>query len=276
MLKLLKIELFKAKNSVAFWVLAGMILILFITTAIGLAEMKIKMNLFYENTGIDTSNYFRFPYIWQTFTWIGGWFNHFFAVIIILLIGNEFSNRMIRQQIAMGITREQIFTSKLLFSMLISAIMPLIIILLSMIYGTKLTENFTFNNIFAQSYYVITYYLQILAYVSLAMLIVFLLRTTGLSLVLYVGYLMFEALFRFVLKNVLKLGDIIYFLPAKAMSQLTPRPSAEIAMSENLKMQVHLSDITNPFSMGATTGIAFFYIIIFWVAIYLIMKKSDL
>jgi ABC-type transport system involved in multi-copper enzyme maturation permease subunit len=276
MLKLIKIEVFKVKNSVAFWVISGMILILFLSAAIGLSEMKLRLNLFYENTGIDTSNYFRFPYVWQTFTWIAGWFNHFFAIMIIILIGNEFSSRMIRQQIALGINRNQIFTSKLALTMLISAVMPVIIILLSVIYGIKYTEDVNFSVVLSKSYYLITYYLQVLAYSSFAMMIVFLLRTTGLSFVLYLGYLIFEALFRFVLRNMLDLGNIIYFLPAKAMSQLTPRPSAEIAMTENLKMQTHITDITNPFSMGATTIIALFYIFIFWGIIFAIMKKRDL
>jgi hypothetical protein len=73
-----------------------------------------------------------------------------------------------------------------------------------------------------------------------------------------------------------KVDGIIHFLPFKAIQSLTPRPSLETAMSDNLQQQIQLSDNTSQFSIFLTLLIAVVYVLIFWGLTYLIIKKKDM
>ncbi len=274
MVKLLKLEIKKIKNYPLFWVVFGIIIFLLVATLIVAARMKLKFNIFSQSSGFDIRNYFLFPHIWTTFTWIAGWFSHFWSILIIILVGNEFNYRMMRQQLVFGTERKNLLTSKILLIVVLPVLMILAIFILGLIFGLQYSQNPQINDIFDNIYFLINYYVQIIAYMSFAMLIVLLLRSTGLSIVLYLGYLIFEGIFRSIIK--LKFEEIIYFLPIKAISSLTPRPSIQTAMTENLQKQINIVDVPMHFSEIITLLIALTYLFVFWGLSYFLMKKRDL
>lgn len=275
MIKLLKIELLKIRNYPVFWVIFGIIILLFTLTSIGAANLNFKFNIFYDSSGVDSKNYFMFPYVWSTFAWIAGWFSHFWAILLIILVGNEFNFRMFRQQHVYGLSRKYLLVSKSLVILVLPIIILILLTIFSIFFGMKYTENFQLADVFEKSFYVFSFYIQSVTYMTLAVLVVFLVNSTGLSIVVYFGFMFFEAIFRFLLK-LKNLDGIIYFFPIKSISSLTPRPSIETAMSETLQQQVQISDNTSHFPILITIFIAVVYLAIFWGLSHLIIKKKDL
>ncbi len=272
MLQLLKIEWLKIKNYVIFWIILGIILLLFISLTIGISSSNIKIALFY-GAGFEIKNYFQFPYIWSTLSWIAGWYSHLWALLIIILIGNEFNYKMMRQQVLTGTKRKDIFISKILLILALPLVMFLIIILFSVFFGYSNTEAID-GSIFKGSYFVFNYYIQIIAYLSFASMIIILIRSIGLSIIVYIGYFIFEGILRFLVK--LKFKEAVYYFPIKSINSLTPRPSIDTAMNETMKQSFNLNDITMHFSELTTLLIPTVYLLIFTGISYWVIKKRDL
>ena len=271
MIKLLKIEWMKIRNYPVFWIVFGLIIILTVSVSIGAANFKLN---FFLSSLVDIKNYFKFPYVWSTFAWISGLFSHFWAILLIILVGNEFNFRMFRQQHVYGISRKNLLISKSLLVLILPVILVIVMTILSIFYGIKYTENFVFADVFSKSFYVLSFYIQSVTYMSFAVLIVLLVGSTGLSIIMYFGYMFFEAIFRFLLK-LKNLDGIIYFFPIKSISSLTPRPSLEVIMSEN-SQQIPITDNTVHFPILVTILIAAIYLTVFFVLSNIIIKKKDL
>jgi len=274
-MNLLQIELKKVKSYPVFWVIFGIIIILFLIFGLSAANLNLKIGIFSNSSDISTDNYFKFPYVWTTFTWIAGWFSQFWALLLIILVGNEFNFRMYKQQLIYGLNRKQLIFSKIILMSLLPILILFFVFLLSIIFGLKNTEGATFSQIFDKSFYLLTYYVQAIAFMSFAMLIVTLVGSTGLSIIMYLGYLIFEGVFRLML-TLKKITGFIEFLPLKAIQSLTPRPSIETALSDNLQQQMQITDDTSSLPILVTLLIAVIYVVIFWGLTYLIIKKRDM
>lgn len=275
MIKLLKIEFLKIRSYPVFWVIFSLIVVLVAIASIGAANLDFKFGLFSDTADIDATNFFKFPHIWGTFAWIAGWLSHFWAFLLIILVGNEFNYRMFRQQHVYGLQRKELMFSKTILMLVLPIIIVVLLIILGLVFGFKYTEDAAFSDIFANFYFILMYYIQSIAYMSLAALIVYLIGSTGLSLVVYVGYLIFEGIFRFLLR-LQEMESIIHYFPLKALSSLTPRPSIQIAMSDMLQKQIPFKDDTSPLSLFLTIALGLGYLGFFWFFSYWLVKKKDL
>ncbi len=77
MKNIIKIEFLKINKYPFFWITAGITIGLFVLFTSTSALFDIKFIIGQELDGIDLKSYFRFPHIWNTFTWIASWFNLF-------------------------------------------------------------------------------------------------------------------------------------------------------------------------------------------------------
>jgi len=182
---------------------------------------------------------------------------------------------MFKQQHLYGLSRKELVISKGLLISLLPLIIVICLVFLSAIFGVKYSEKIGMASIFQKSYFIFTFYLQSITYMSFAMMIVCLIGHTGLSIVVYFGYLFFEAIIRFIFR-IKEITEIIYFFPAKSIASLTPRPSLETAISESLQGQIQLTDRTTQFPMIVTILIACIYLLFFWWLSFSIMKRRDL
>lgn len=274
MIQLLKIEWHKIKSYAVFWVITGILLVLFLAVAIGAATANFKINVFYS-AGFDTQKFFQFPFVWSSFAYLGVFFSHLLALLMIILIGNEFNYRMMRQQLVFGTERTQILLSKILLILFLPILMFILMIILSLTFGLIYTENISFDKIINSSFFALNSYVQMVAFMSLGMLISLFLRSTGLSIIVYLGYIFFEAIFRLFVRA--KLEDAVFFFPVKSISSLTPRPSINTAMNDVMKQQMNgFNDATMHFNEIITLIIPVVYVGIFLYLSYIIIKKRDL
>ncbi len=274
--KLITIEYFKLRKQLFFWLISGFILLFFLMSAIKIGSMDFTLDLFFPGSkDINSSKFFMFPYVWQTFSWIAGWINHLWAFFIIVFITNEFNYKTARLQIITGLPRKEFLFSKFLTILLIPLVIVLLIIVLGLVHGFKYTENVSFGLVVSHSIYIFSYYLQALAYMTIALLISMLVESTGASIVVYIGYLFVEAIVRFALKISGAVG-ISYFLPAKNFSLLTPRPPVTVALSQNAIQQMPINDITSPVPLLLTIAVSMTYIALFLFLAWQILKKKKL
>lgn len=273
MIKQLKIEFFKIAHYSSFWIILTIFSSIFVITALIVGKLGYQINFLTDVNSMDFSKYLKFPNIWQTYVWLGGWFSYLWGLLIILLVGNELTNKMLKQQILWGIKRKELFLSKILVLLILPFILIIIITFLVLIYGFKNTPDADFNLIIKSSSSLIFYYIQAIATMSLALVFAFLVNSSALSILLFFAYIFFEGIFRLLIKSQFGLNFVNY-LPLKAINSLTPRPSLEIALSPILQQQLQIQDA----AMNQTwlsVSIAVLYIAIFWLIIYRIIMKRD-
>ncbi len=274
MKNIIKIEFIKIKNYTIFWVIAGVSLGMFLIISLIAGFFKIEFITQQSFEDMDLVNYFRFPHIWSTFTWIASWFNLLLSTLIIIIIGNEFRYQTFRQHVIEGLTRNELLFGKYFVSLVISFIFSIAVFLIVMFFGLINTENITAQMFFEKSYLLPMYFFQAFAYLSFATMIVVLFRNTMLSWFVFICYFIFEWFIRIILM-IFKLKTINEFFPMKIITNLTPRPKLAVSFSDNMSSQIQNVETSN-ISPVITISLLIIYIAIFIGVSFWIMNKRDL
>jgi len=271
MKKIISVELQKILTYPIFWVFIGFLLGLFLLST--LLTTKLEINFF--GSAVDIQNYFRFPYIWNTFTWIANWYNHILSVLIIILVCNEFNYRTFKQALIDGTTRNQLITGKLLIIIMLSLAYTLVIFIITIIFGLINTSNFTFNILIEQIYFIGIRIFQSFAIMSLAMMIAFVIKNTALSFIIYFGYFFFELILRGFLS--FKDYQFRFYFPMKVISNLTPRPSISTAITQQDYSQYtdSIENITSQPNYLLTIVFVAIYTSIFLAVSYFVTNKRN-
>ncbi len=221
MRKLLNIELTKLLNYTSFKVILGLHLALFSLVIFVSSQIDISV------PGFDTVNFFRFPHIWSYFTWVASWFNLLLAILIIMVTGNEFSYRTFRQHVIDGLSRTDLLRGKLMVIFLIAAYSFVMVFVSGLIYGLIFTPGP--GAMFAGIEILSIYFLQTVAYMVIGLLLAVLLRSTALSIIIFV-------LLRFPIEPIIRSffdRAARPFFPMKSVGGLTPMPEFLSISSEN-------------------------------------------
>jgi len=265
-IKLLQIEWYKMRYYRTFWVIMILFFVLQgLTVSSGmlvLEWLKVKVP---ADSGIDFTKiplYF-FPDIWQNLTYVSVYFKVIPAILVIITISNEFSNRTIKQNIIDGMSRAEFVMSKFLFIVVITAISTLFVVLIGLISGLIYTPSPSLNEIFTDFSFIGAYFLDLLAYLTMAFLIAMLIRRSGLSIALLLLALPIEYIFTANIPDAL--DAIIPYFPQHAINNLIHFPFSRYAFLE-------IVDYV-PVNMVFTVIL---YILLFYGLISLKLKKSDL
>jgi ABC-2 type transport system permease protein len=223
MRKLLSIELTKLLNYTSFKVILGLHLALFSLVIFVTSQIDITV------PGFDTANLFRFPHVWSYFAWVASWFNLLLAILIIMITGNEFTYRTFRQHVIDGLSRMDLLKGKLAVVFLIAVYCFLLVFISGIIYGLIFSAGFSTTYFFTNIDKLFIFFLQTLSYMVIGLLLVMFLRSTALSIIIFI-------LVRFPVEPILRtFFDSAFrpFFPMKAVSGLTPMPEFLSISSEN-------------------------------------------
>jgi ABC-2 type transport system permease protein len=221
--KLLSIELTKLFNYTSFKVILGLHLALFSLVVFVTSQIDITV------PGFDTANLFRFPHIWSYFAWVASWFNLLLAILIIMITGNEFAYRTFRQHVIDGLSRMDLLKGKLAVVFLIAVYSFLLVLISGIVYGLIYSSGISTANLFTNIDKLFIFFLQTLAYMVIGLMLVVLLRSTALSIILFI-------LLRFPVEPIIRtFFDSAFrpFFPMKSVSGLTPMPEFLSISSEN-------------------------------------------
>jgi len=62
--------------------------------------------------GIGELGVFNFPIIWHITTFFSALFKFFFAIVVVSMIGNEYSNKTLKQNLIDGLNKKEFILSK--------------------------------------------------------------------------------------------------------------------------------------------------------------------
>jgi len=276
MKRLIQIELSKILPYSTFWVLSGIafgfyLFFLFLGT---------QININFEE--IDIYVYLRFPTVWQTIAYYSSWYNLLLALLIIILVGNEFNFKTFRQNVIDGLSRTELFISKLGIIVLFALIAFTLAFLAALIVGFMYTKEPSAVLVFSNIQYIFLYFIQAVGILSIAFFISVLLKNIAASIVIFIGVYIFELIARafFAIASI-GLGQ---YLPFNVFSNLCDAPSLNKMITnplikESLENSNQISFTSNPVAeMNSELNIvlALLYLVLFFYFSYRILTKRDL
>lgn len=216
MFHLLFIEWLKLKKYTTFWVLSTLFAGLFLLWNYGISSNVVKMG----SGPVDLiSSSYSFPAVWANMGFVYSWFVFFLAFLVIISIANEFSFRTHRQHVIDGMHRLNVIQAKVLLILTLSLFATAFYFLSALVFGAVNGGGNPLSGM-EHSLYVMLYTVN---YLSFAGLLAFLLRRTGLAVVLLFAYLLAETM----------LGKLINWqtssqwgnlLPLQCSDELLPLP----------------------------------------------------
>lgn len=186
MLSLLKIEWLKIKYYTAFKVLsiffvAGIILTNYIVFSV---NKNIVSNI--KPVGLVSSfNPYSFENTWQTTSYATGFLLILPALLIIILITNEYSYRTSRQNIIDGWSRQQFVEVKITIAFIIAMVSTILVVLTAFTFALFSGTDFSLNDFDHVGFFA----LKAFSYNMLAVLVSVLIKRTGFAIGLYFIYL---------------------------------------------------------------------------------------
>lgn len=261
MIKLLNIEFKKILTYKIFWILVGLYFI-FLSAGILMAEFMV--NNMVDNTNkhlpipIPHVTLYFLPWVWQNIAFFATirYVLIFPAIVIIILITNEFTFKTIRQNVINGMSKAEFLISKLLIILLISLAMTFLLAIGTMIIGMSHTSDITFFIVFEKSSFIFGFFITMLTFQVYALFFGFLLRNTGLSIALFTLYVfIIEPILYYFLKSpIIFKNDISTYLPANAVLRITEYPSIQVLkkiMGLDLQDSISLSACCIPLGYAA-------------------------
>jgi len=276
MIKLLKIEFKKIRSYKTFWILTG---IYFVFLALGILMAEFIINNMVDNMNkhlpipLPHVNIFFFPDVWQNIAFFATirYVLIFPAIIIIILITNEFSFKTVRQNVVNGLSKTDFLLSKLYLILLISVVLTLFMSIGALIIGLSHTDAITLPLLFDKTSFIIGFFITILTLQVYAFFFGFMLRNTGLAIALFTLYaLIVEPILYYFLKSpVVFKNDISTYLPLNAVLRVTEYPAIPV-----LKKLMGLT-----LQEGVTLGgclLPLVYASLMVMIVILTLKKKDL
>ena len=237
----------------------------------------IKINVF----GLFTIDFgklgvFNFPIVWQITTYFSALFKFFFAIVVVSMIGNEYSNKTLKQNLIDGLSKKEFILSKFYTIVFFSLISAVFIFILSLILGLINTSEYEFYTVFYEMEFLIAYFVKLVAFFSFCLFLGVLAKRSAFAL----AFLFIDFIFEWIILGVIswkwsyEIGQKVQdFLPLTSMSNLIKQPFQRLIMSKFPDN----SAISYEYSVQLDTIlIVVFWTIVFIFLSYKLLKSRDL
>ncbi len=272
--KLFLIEWGKVLPYKVFRILGIIYIVSFLISIIFLPFLELKLSVTEEADILDIKSFYTFPIVWDSFAWIASKANLFLAIIVIFIVGNEFSFRTFRQHIVDGLSRNDLLNGKVLGIIAIAFANTLLILICGIIFGLIYSSGFDFYDVFSRIYLLGVYFLQAVAYMILAMFTAIWLRNKTLSIVVLAIYsLIVEPIIRLILRKYVwvKIG---LFFPVRSITKLTPIP--ENGLLSFIKANAEINGISQSLPLYGGVIVVLLYVGVFYMLSKMILRSRDL
>ncbi len=269
-LTLLKIEWRKVAKNRVFWAMLSIYFIALILALLGLQSLIEKTNVNLQQTGISSipllpTDIYFFPHIWHNITFVARFFKIFLAVVMIILVTNEYSYNTLRQHIITGLTRFQLIQSKIFDVLILSLSSVVLLFSFGLIMGFIHSSGFDLWDVLRKMNFLLAHFFQLVGFLSFAMMIAFIVKKSGLSIMILLVYsYILELIPAFKYSD--SFGD---YLPLRAMNMLIEAPDTPIFELLNINSKSNHIDMNH---LLATI----LYTFAFWAVSYFIITKRDL
>lgn len=279
-MRLLSIELYKIwHNRTSRILILSYFLLIFsiaVLSTINVEIGPIKFNL--AEQGI-----FNFPYIWHFNTFMIALLKIFFAVIIVAMIGNEYSYKTLKQNLIDGLSKEEFLKSKLYAILAFVLISTLLVFIISLILGGIYSDYNEFQIIFSDLEYLLAYTVKLFGFFTFCLFLSILIKRSAFALGFLALWQVFEGiaygLMRWKLSDIipeLSAEQVIVFFPLNAMGNLIKEPFSRLSAIQNIADQIG-EGFTKDYEISAFN----LMIVLIWSALFIwasygLLKRRDL
>jgi ABC-type transport system involved in multi-copper enzyme maturation permease subunit len=234
MLRLINLELQKLLLSRVNKVL---IFISFILPFTVLILSSIKINFFgFFTLELGELGIFNFPIIWHITTFFASYFKLFFAIVVVSMIGNEYSNKTIKQNLIDGLSKKEFILSKFYTIVFFSLISTVLIGVASFLIGMYYSSYTEATIIFREIEYLLAYFVKLVGFFSLCLFFGMLVKRSAFALafifILYiVEWLVFWGAYE-VLGSSEMAWKIKNYMPLESMYKLIDQPFQRIIITK--------------------------------------------
>lgn len=275
MIRLIDLELQKLLQSKVSRVL---IFVSFILPFTVLVLSSIKINFFgFFTLELGELGIFNFPIIWHITTFFASYFKLFFAIVVVSMIGNEYSNKTIKQNLIDGLSKKEFILSKFYTIVFFSLVSTLLMAVASFLIGLYYSSYNEASIIIREMEFLLAYFVKLVGFFSLCLFFGMLVKRSAFALaflfILYiVEWLVFWGAYE-VFENVESAWKAKSFMPLESMYNLINQPFQRVIMTkypDNL-------DLTYDYAVHWYE----FAIVIGWTTLfvflsYRLLKKRDL
>ncbi len=230
MINLLKIEWLKIKKYTGFVLLTSFFALgVVATNYIVYAFKKEVIDKVEGSQLLFSGSQFDFDMVWQSVSYYSSFFLMLPALLIVILMSNEFTYKTHRQNIIDGWSRAEFLKVKIALAIILAIASTLVIILTSLLFGTLSGTSFSLKGFQNVGYFL----LKAVTYNMLAVLISLLTKRSGVAIAVFFIYTIFEngisMLLFFLAVNLKKdsaidLGNLGNYLPMNASDGLLTSP----------------------------------------------------
>lgn len=274
MINLLKIEWLKIKNYAGFILLTSFFVLGVVTTNyLVYIFKKDVIDKVEASKLLFSGSPFDFDMVWKTVSYYSSFFLMLPALLLVILMSNEFTYKTHRQNIIDGWSRFEFLKVKLATALIFALGSTLVIILTGLIFGAVSGTSFSLKGFENIGYFC----LKALTYNMVAILISLLVRRSGVAIALFFIYTIFEngvsLLLFFLAINIKKdhdidLSNLGNYLPMNASDGLLTSPLAQFSDMARSFLPKDNNMLVLAFALA--------YIVVFYLWSKRKMLKSDL
>ncbi|WP_372753260.1 ABC transporter permease [Mariniflexile sp.] len=233
MFRLLNLELQKLLLSRTSKIL---IFISFILPFFVILLSSLKINFFgFFTLELGELGIFNFPIIWHLTTFFASQFKFFFAIVVVSMIGNEYSNKTLKQNLIDGLSKKEFILSKFYTIVFFSLVSTVLISIISICIGLYYSSYNEISIIIRETNYLVAYFVKLTGFFSLCLFLGMLAKRSAFALAfLFILFIVEWLIFGLITwkTDVDFAGKIQDFFPLKSMYNLIEQPFQRIAMTK--------------------------------------------
>lgn len=274
MINLLQIEWLKIKRYTGFILLASFFTVgVIVTNYIAYLFIKNVINKVQGSQLLFSGSPFDFDSVWKTVSYYSSFLLMLPALLVVILMSNEFNYKTHRQNIIDGWSRFEYLKVKLAMALVFALVSTLVVVLTGLVFGAASGSSFSLNGFENIGYFL----LKAITYNLVGILISLLTKKSGVAIALFFIYTIFEngiSMLLFFLAVKIKddsgrdLSNLGNYLPMNASDGLLTSP-----LEQFTKMAKSIIPTDNNMLVLA---VALAYIVIFYLWSKRKIMKSDL
>lgn len=254
-----------------------LIFVSFILPVFVILLSAVKINFFgFFTLELGELGIFNFPIVWHITTFFSALFKFFFAIVVVSMIGNEYSNKTLKQNLIDGLSKKEFLLSKFYAIVFFSLISTLVIFIISLGLGLIYSSYKELSIIVRGMEFLLAYFFKLVAFFSCCLFFAVWARRSAFAL----AFLFIDFILEWIVLGIIsfkfdyEIGQKIQdFLPLTAMGNLIKQPFQRIAMSKFPEKNDLAYDYAVHFD---TIIIVSVWALIFIALSYRLLKKRDL
>ncbi len=234
MLRLIKLELQKLwLNKVS----RALIFVSFILPFTVLVLSSIKINFFgFFTLELGELGIFNFPIIWHITTFFASYFKFFFAIVVVSMIGNEYSNKTLKQNLIDGLSKKEFILSKFYTIVFFSLCATVLIGVATFLIGLYYSSYTEASIIFREVEFLLAYFIKLVGFFSLCLFFGMLVKRSAFALAFLVILYIFEWIVFWGAYEAFGNADTAFkvknFMPLESMYKLIDQPAQRVVMTK--------------------------------------------